>query len=112
MESRKCLPMRREAVISYFFAGVLLFLPVNSAETFFQQWSEGNVSAPIKAVAYGKGIYVAVGSRNYHEPPQNIFTSSDGETWVGQSENSRYSLKSVAFGDTAFIAAGYGVCGR
>lgn len=56
-------------------------------------------NADIQSIAYGNGIYVAVGSGN------NIWTSSNGTSWTNRSPSnvSNYWLF-VAFGNGIFIA--------
>ena len=57
-------------------------------------------SSSIKGVAYGNGIYVAVGSigaRGY---------STDGVNWTDNSSSERNTLRSVAYGNGKFVAVG------
>ena len=53
------------------------------------------------AVAYGNGMYVAVGNR-----PQSVMTSPDGINWTLHTPSIDYPLCAVAYGNGAWIAAG------
>lgn len=55
-------------------------------------------------VAYGNGIYIAVGVTA--AGTALILTSTDGETWTGRSYGLACSLKSIAFNGTYFVAVG------
>ena len=54
----------------------------------------------LKGLAYGNGLFVAVGSYG------TIVTSTDKITWIKRSTDSIYNLFDVAFGDGKFVAVG------
>jgi len=53
-------------------------------------------------IAYGNGIFVAVGGLN-------IITSSDGITWTKRAYNSNSDLYTITYGNGLFVAAGNGI---
>ncbi len=54
----------------------------------------------LNAVAYGNGIFVAVGSGG------TILSSPDGTTWTPQASGTSVELSGVAFGNGLFVAVG------
>ena len=58
-------------------------------------------SGPLYGVAYGNGIYVAVGGDG------GILVSSDGINWKPQDSGTGKSLSSVTYGEETFVAVGY-----
>ena len=61
------------------------------------------------AVAYGNGVFVAVGSNSHGtHAGQIIATSGDGLSWTSQAQPERMALSDVAFGDGTFVAVGNG----
>lgn len=68
-----------------------------------------SLSHDFLGVAYGHGVFVAVGSskRGTHGG-QLIATSTDGATWAEQGQPDHMALVDVAFGNGAFVAVGVG----
>jgi hypothetical protein len=52
-------------------------------------------------VAYGNGLFVAVGSRGA------ILTSPDGVNWTAQTSPTSDDLSAVTYGNGTFVAVGY-----
>lgn len=93
-----------------------------------QQWSEPiEVTDPLRSVAYGDGVWVAVGDRSFSEyggagdgSGGAIYRSTDGRTWTRVLETSPYdnaaftdqsqfryqSMLSVGYGDGQWLAVG------
>jgi|GEM_PF-1186507 len=57
------------------------------------------------AVAYGGGIFVAVGDNG------RVFTSTDGADWTPQSSGMAGTLQGVVYGDGKFVAVGLSYAG-
>jgi len=72
--------------------------------TWTSRTSQGN---PLFGVAYGNGLFVAVGS---HPDPLSfasvILTSPDGVTWTAQTSGTGNRLNGVAYGNGTFVAVG------
>src|SRR5881409_551334 len=71
-------------------------------------WSFANVqSGALNDVAYGAGIYAAVGSADYFYF-DNIFSSVDGFTWTARHSDptEQRSISGVAYGAGKFVAIG------
>jgi hypothetical protein len=74
-----------------------------------RDWREAQVgSASLYAVAYGGGMYVAVGEVREDGRAQ-ILTSSDGEEWSSRDSGMTHDLKAVAYGSNIFVAIGKSV---
>jgi photosystem II stability/assembly factor-like uncharacterized protein len=72
---------------------------VDAGDGWLQQTS--GTTKNLEAVAYGAGLFVAVGLSN------TIITSNDGVNWTSASvSGSTQDLNSVAYGDGAFVAVG------
>jgi hypothetical protein len=65
-------------------------------------WTLRNLGNSLYGVAYGNGLFVAVGLGGI------ILTSPDGVSWTGQTSGTGYSLSGVAYGNGLFVAVGYG----
>ncbi len=65
------------------------------------RWS--GVTVPLQSVAYGKGIFAAVGGNG---TGRAILTSNDGITWTVQRLSDEATLSKVIFNDNQFIAVG------
>ena len=64
-------------------------------------WSAStSASQALRSVAYGSGLFVAVGDGGL------IQTSPDGTTWTARSSGTGLGLKGVAFGGGQFVAVG------
>ena len=66
---------------------------------------ESGTSDNLDAVAYGKSIYVIVGS-NLEGTSGTILTSTDGITWTPRSSGTAARLCDVTFGNETFVAVG------
>jgi len=78
-----------------------------SAATF--DWEMQTGTTPMNlwyAVAYGNGVFVAVGDADFNDPNgSNIATSTDGVTWTQQtSPNLAMSFYDVVFNNGIFVA--------
>lgn len=76
-------------------------------------WSDqvSHVSGNLKDVAYGNGLFVAVGV-SYNSIPM-VTMSSDGISWTSKNFSSGFKyepwrLESIAFGNGKFVASGIG----
>ena len=82
--------------------------PLNQwTQTYYQE------SGPVNAVAYGNGIFVAVGgivdTSGYTSLPPMIVTSPDGSTWTQRPVPiPTGELNGVTYGNGMFVAVGYG----
>ncbi|MEW6156156.1 MAG: hypothetical protein AB1813_01915 [Verrucomicrobiota bacterium] len=76
-----------------------------------QTWRKSNLgessAVTLKAVAYGAGMYVAVGERNIPEgsPEGLVLSSSDGLEWRTRAVT-QYWLEDVTYAAGAFVAVG------
>ncbi|WP_457630780.1 WD40/YVTN/BNR-like repeat-containing protein, partial [Oceanithermus sp.] len=61
-----------------------------------------DITSPLNKVAYGGGVYVAVGDDGI------IFTSSDGVSWTLQESGVVSNLHGVTYGNGLFVAVGSG----
>ena len=61
-----------------------------------------DITSPLNKVAYGGGVYVAVGDNGI------IFTSSDGVSWTLQESGVVSNLHGVTYGNGLFVAVGDG----
>lgn len=83
------------------FAKTLVFLPVLAGLVQGQSHWEvrpGNVNSPLNAVAFGNGLFVAVGDNGV------IVTSPDGSTWTPRVSGTTTRLPALAFGNGRFVA--------
>jgi phage terminase large subunit-like protein len=65
-------------------------------------WTVRNLGNPLYGVAYGDGLFVAVGDRGA------ILTSPDGVTWTPRTSGTDDSLYGVTYRDGLFVAVGVG----
>lgn len=63
------------------------------------------VTTFLRGIAYGKGLFVAVGG-SYIDEPGVIVTSHDGITWVRRHPQNRRNLYGVTLGNDLFVAVG------
>ena len=70
-------------------------------------WNEQSLAGRpfLRGVAFGQGIFVAVGG-SYIDVPGLVITSQDGITWVRQHPQNKINLNSVTYGDGLFVAVG------
>ena len=77
-------------------------------------WTSGDtgfpgVNAPINGLAYGNGVYVAVGQ--YYDGSDfqaRMATSTNGSSWTNRtSQFSSSNIRGVTFGDGLFVAVGF-----
>ena len=59
-------------------------------------------------VAYGNGLFVAVGGGSGTASEGIILTSSTGTNWVQRRAGLNYLLQGVTYGANQFVAVGYG----
>ena len=60
-----------------------------------------------KGVAYGNGLWVAVGSNGGNTSIKNVSTSSNGTTWTGQTSNAGISsIQKIAYGNGVWVMCG------
>jgi hypothetical protein len=65
-------------------------------------WTLRNLGNPLGGVAYGNGLFVAVGWNGA------ILTSPDGVTWTQRTSGTGNGLNGVAYGNGRFVAVGRG----
>jgi hypothetical protein len=75
---------------------------ISSTDTIFWNVRTSGTSVDLSGVAYGNGMFVAVGGTTNAE----ILTSPDAVTWTRQTTSFTNSLKAVAFGTNVFVAVG------
>jgi hypothetical protein len=75
-------------------------LPARAAPGDWQWQSPYPVNGELAGVAYGKGLYVAVGSAGM------LLTSSDGAHWTYQASGTLANLQGVTYGGGRFVAVG------
>ena len=65
-------------------------------------WTQQNIPnlTPLNGVAYGDGVFVAVGY------PGTLFTSADATTWTQRESATVNWLNGVAFAKNTFVAVG------
>ena len=76
--------------------------------TWTSRTSQGN---PLNGVAYGNGLFVAVGgySGSWFNPSTSIIlTSPDGAAWTQRTSPTSNPLRGVAYGNGLFVAVGAG----
>jgi hypothetical protein len=80
--------------------GGFVCLPELGARPFRQVWTEqtSGTSTDLNAVAYGQGLWVAVGDSGM------IRTSPDGVTWTVQSSPVTNNIRCITFGKGLFVA--------
>jgi hypothetical protein len=61
---------------------------------------DSGTSIGFNNVAYGNGLFVAVGGGG------TILTSSNGVNWTAQTSGTYYSLQGVAYGNNRFVVVG------
>lgn len=72
-----------------------------------------NAFGAAKGVAYGNGLWVAVGSNAGNPSIKNVSTSSDGITWTGQTANGGITNASnVAYGKNSSGNGVWVMCGQ
>ena len=66
---------------------------------------------PVQDVAYGNGMFIAVGRTNHtvNSTQGIILRSPDGVNWEAQIEPATTSLRAVVFGNGVFLAEGHNV---
>lgn len=72
-----------------------------------QSWTELQLGTLgwLASVAFGNGLYVAVGNAPFSSSPAPIFTSTDGFTWTPRDSGvTGVNLQNVAFGNGLFVA--------
>ncbi len=77
----------------------LAFLPKITSGAIPDHWNER--SFDLSAVAYGNGIFAAVGGNG------RIQTSPDGAVWQIQNSGTAESLRGITFGNGLFVAVGF-----
>ena len=86
--------------------GGFVCLPELGAEPFGTTWTQTTVSATTNwtDVAYGNGVWVAVGQAvsGYG----TVMTSTDGATWTVQTISNAPAFQAVEFGNGVFVAVG------
>lgn len=80
------------------FVGCVFTSPTANAGTWTPRIFTGS---PLKGIAYGGGVYVAVGENG------TIRSSTDGITWLPRTSGTTNTLSSVAYGGGKFVAVGY-----
>ncbi|MEN8200806.1 MAG: hypothetical protein ABFR63_12120, partial [Thermodesulfobacteriota bacterium] len=94
-------------LFSLFTCLVFLFFSGNAicSENPLNDWDlRYNASGSLGDVAYGNGVFVAVG----HAPGGTIMFSPDGNNWSPATDNagSNSTLSGLAFGEGIFVATG------
>lgn len=98
--------------VTLLLGGVLPFAPSRAARaaTADLGWQGTSVGASLSGVAYGGGVYVAVGSMCFDSGTACLFTSSDGLHWTERSlpgtVDPDAALFAVTYGDGRFVAVG------
>jgi hypothetical protein len=64
-------------------------------------WIEHSFAIRLHDVAYGNGMFVAVGNEGF------LVTSTNGTSWVERNSGTDECLRGVAFGNGLFVAVGY-----
>ena len=102
--------IRRRTLIAVFVA-LCLPWPVIGYADGLDTWHKRDTPLQqenvLSAVAYGNGVFVAVGQEGYDYSPGIIITSSDGANWRMENPGTTKPLRAVAFGKGIFVAAGY-----
>jgi hypothetical protein len=75
---------------------------ISSTDTIVWNVRNSGTSADLSGVAFGNGMFVAVGGTTNAE----ILTSPDAVKWTRQTSQLTNSLKAVAFGTNVFVAVG------
>lgn len=78
------------------FALLLMFTPAGFAQSHWEV-KPTSVNTPLNAVAFGSGLFVAVGDNGV------ILTSPDGEVWTPRVSGTTDRLPAVAFGSGRFV---------
>lgn len=95
-------PRRRPSLYALrICANLLVFLSGLGAVVHGQsQWviRPGNMISPLNAVAFGNGLFVAVGDNGA------IVTSPDGNVWTVRASGTTDRLPALAFGNARFVA--------
>jgi hypothetical protein len=64
-------------------------------------WTLPNLGDSLEGVAYGNGLFVAVGDGG------TILTSRDGVSWTRRTSGTSNQLEGVAYGNGTFVAVGW-----
>ena len=86
-------------IIALFYS----FIGINTSIAYADTWTQrvSGTTAQLNGVAYGNGLFVAVG------PAGLILTSSNGITWTAQaSTTTNYDFSDIVYGDGKFVAVG------
>jgi hypothetical protein len=82
--------------VSVALASLLLFVPAGFGQSHWEV-KPSNVTSPLNAVAFGSGLFVAVGDYGV------ILTSPDGEVWTRRASGAGDRLPAIAFGNGRFV---------
>jgi hypothetical protein len=90
---------KHRSISAVLFCFILLtLLPETTSGAVPDHWTER--SFDLSAVAYGNGLFVAVGGNG------RIQTSPDGVSWKIQTSGTAENLRGIAFGNGLFVAVG------
>jgi len=71
-----------------------------------------NAFGGVNGVAYGNGLWVAVGTNEGNPSIKNVSTSSNGTTWIGQTSNAGINnISNVAYGKNSSGNGVWVMCG-
>ncbi len=73
-------------------------------------WTDKTVyrAAPLNAVTYGNGKFVAIGNQDTTNKVGNFATSIDGTNWTAGYAPIQYNMRAIAYGNGKFVAVGEG----
>ena len=73
----------------------------------------GTANASVSGVAYGNGLWVAVGYNGGDASIKNVSTSTNGTTWIGQTSNAGITnAQKVAYGKNSSDNGVWVMCGQ